>query len=203
MERARALGHVALAVGPSDGPAAARLLGLLGLEVTDNGPSKMGDPWYTAVVDPDTFGGLENLFFVVPVSEAQLRLEAAMGEALADTPELVDYLASKREQPESTSHVALAYRDFDALEAAVQAVEDAVDDDPLLRGRVQVRAFRARPGDADVDERMATSDVFAHADDEAFVPRTVQVFVQTDIVAAGLLLLGQTFELDHVFPPPG
>jgi hypothetical protein len=35
----------------------------------------------------------------------------------------------------------------------------------------------------------------------AFVERTVQVFVQTDVVSTGLLLLGQTIELDYVFPP--
>ena len=68
MERARSLGHVALGIGPGDGPAAAELLRALGLDVTDNGPSKMGEPWYTALVDPRTFEGLENLFFVVPTS---------------------------------------------------------------------------------------------------------------------------------------
>jgi hypothetical protein len=200
MDRPRSLGHVALAVGPGDGPAAAHLLELLGLQVTDNGPSKMGDPWYTALVDPDTFEGLENLFFVVPVSEAQLRLEASLGEQLADTVELEDFLGSKREQPESASHIALAFNDLDTLEEAVLAVLDAADEPPLA-GRVNVRVFRARGGYDDVDERMAASDLFADADDVAFVERTVQVFVQTDIVSTGLLLLGQTIELDYVFPP--
>lgn len=200
MDRARSLGHVALAVGPGDGPAAAHLLGLLGLQVTDNGPSKMGDPWYTALVDADTHAGLENQFFVVPVSEAQLRLEAAIGEQLAEADELGEFLASKRDQPESTSHVALAFRDLDSLEAAVEAVLDAADEPPLA-GRVHVRVFRARGGYDDVDERMAASDLFADADDVAFVERTVQVFVQTDVVSTGLLLLGQTIELDYVFPP--
>jgi hypothetical protein len=197
--RPRSLGHIALAVGPGDGPAAACLLGLLGLQVTDNGPSKMGDPWYTALVDADTFSGLENLFFVVPVSEAQLRLEAAIGEQLADTVELEDFLGSKREQPESASHIALSFNDLGALEEAVLAVLDASDEPPLA-GRVNVRVFRARGGYDDIDERMAASQVFAEADDVAFVERTVQVFVQTDIVSTGLLLLGQTIELDYVFP---
>jgi hypothetical protein len=199
MDRPRALGHVALAVGPGDGPAAAELLRLLGLDVTDNGPSKTGDPWYTAPVDRDTFVGLENLFFVVPVSEAQLRLEAAIGEQLADTDELADFLGSKREQPESASHGALAFRDLDTLEEVVLGLLDAADEAPLA-GRVHVRVFRARGGYDDVDERMAASELFADADDVAFVDRTVQVFVQTDIVSTGLLLLGQTIELDYVFP---
>ena len=200
MDRDRSLGHVALAVGPGDGPAAARLLSLLGLQVTDNGPSKQGDPWYTALVDPDTFAGLENLFFVVPVSEEQLRLEASIGEALVDAEELDGFFASKRDKPESASHIALAYNDLDALEAAVEAVLDAADEPPLA-GRVSVRIFRARDGYADVEERMAASDLWADADDVAFVERTVQVFVQTDVVSTGLLLLGQTIELDYVFPP--
>jgi hypothetical protein len=200
MSRPRTLGHVALAVGPGDGPAAAQLLGLLGLDVTDNGPSKTGEPWYTALVDADTFEGLENLFFVVPVSESQLRLEAAIGEGLAEKEELADFFASKRDQPESASHIALAFNDLGALEEAVLAVLDAADEPPLA-GRVSVRVFRARGGYDDVDERMAASELFADADDVAFVERTVQVFVQTDVVSTGLLLLGQTIELDYVFPP--
>lgn len=186
MERTRSLGHVALGVGPGDGPAAAELLRALGLEVTDNGPSKMGDPWYTALVDPATFEGLENLFFVVPTSHEQRTLEEKM--VALDTSAFV---AAKRDNPESASHVALAYRDIETLEAAVRAVREL--------SRVQVRIFRAKRGHADVDERMAASDVFADITEEAFVDRTVQVFVQTDLVSTSLLCLGQTIELDYVF----
>src|SRR3954470_7186949 len=90
MERARSLGHVALGIGPGDGPAAADLLRALGLDVTDNGPSKMGEPWYTALVDPTTFEGLENLFFVVPTSQEQRALEASMSAVDAS-----EFMASK------------------------------------------------------------------------------------------------------------
>ena len=187
MERTRSLGHVALGIGPGDGPAAAELLRALGLDVTDNGPSKMGDSWYTALVDPATFEGLENLFFVVPTSHEQRALEASM--AIVDTAE---FLASKRANPESASHVALAYRDLDALEAAIRRVREL--------DRVSVRIFRAKRGHADVDARMDTSDIFGQITEEAFVDRTVQVFVHTDLVSTSLLCLGQTIELDYVFP---
>jgi hypothetical protein len=186
MERARSLGHVALGIGPGDGPAAAELLRALGLEVTDNGPSKMGEPWYTALVDPHTFEGLENLFFVVPTSHEQRTLEASMSAVDAS-----EFLASKRTNPESASHVALAYRDLETLEAAVRAVREL--------DRVSVRVFRARRGDPTIDERMDASDVFGEIDEEAFVDRTIQVFVHTDLVSTSLLCLGQTIELDYVF----
>ena len=187
MERARSLGHVALGIGPGDGPAAAELLRALGLEVTDNGPSKMGDPWYTALVDTDTFEGLENLFFVVPTSIEQRAFEEALSAVDAS-----EFVASKRANPESASHVALAYRDLETLEAAVRAVREL--------DRVSVRVFRARRGDAQIDARMDESDVFGEVAEEAFVDRTIQVFVHTDLVSTSLLCLGQTIELDYVFP---
>lgn len=186
MERARSLGHVALGIGPGGGPAAAALLRALGLEVTDNGPSKTGEPWFTALVDPATFVGLENLFFVVPTSPEQRALEASMSAVDASA-----FLESKRANPESASHVALAYRDLDALEAAIRAVQ--------LLDRVDVRIFRARRGDTAIDARMAASEIFASIDEEAFVDRTIQVFVHTDVVSTSLLCLGQTIELDYVF----
>jgi hypothetical protein len=188
MERARSLGHVALGIGPGDGPRAAELLRCLGLDVTDNGPSKTGEPWYTAVVDPLTYEGLENLFFVVPTSHEQRAFEATMTDVDAS-----EFLASKRANPESASHIALAYRDLETLEAAVRAVREL--------DRVSVRVFRAKRGHADVDERMDGSDIFGDVNEEAFVDRTVQVFVSTDLVSTSLLCLGQTIELDYVFPP--
>jgi hypothetical protein len=186
MERARSLGHVALGIGPGDGPASAELLRALGLAVTDNGPSKMGDPWYTALVDPNTFEGLENLFFVVPTSDEQRALEASMSAVDA-----TGFLESKRANPESASHIALAYRDLDTLESAVRAVRGL--------DRASVRIFRAKRGDAEIDTRMDASDVFAGIEEEAFVDRTVQVFVHTDLLSTSLLCLGQTIELDYVF----
>jgi hypothetical protein len=186
MERARSLGHVALGIGPGDGPAAAELLRALGLDVTDNGLSKMGEPWYTALVDPTTFEGLENLFFVVPTSHEQRALEAKMTAVDA-----TEFVASKLANPESASHVALAYRDLETLEAVVRAAREL--------DRVSVRIFRARRGDPAIDARMDTSDVFAPVHEEAFVDRTIQVFLHTDLVSTSLLCLGQTIELDYVF----
>ena len=130
--------------------------------------------------------GEENLFFVVPTSYEQRALEASM-----TTVDTTEFLASKRANPESASHVALAYRDLETLEQAVRAVREL--------DRVNIRVFRAKRGHDDVDARMDGSDVFGGVDDEAFVDRTVQVFVHTDLVSTSLLCLGQTIELDYVF----
>jgi hypothetical protein len=107
--------------------------------------------------------------------------------------------------PESGFHIGVRYDSLDALEHAVLAVQAAIANEPRLAGRMSVTRFRARAGqDPAVDARMAASPVLQADDREAFGDKVVQVFVNTDVVAGGLLSLGQTFELDYEFPgrPP-
>jgi hypothetical protein len=183
------LSHVALNVGRGEGPLAERFLRHLGLLVTDNGPSLLGDPWYTAVVDPEhRAGDLAHLgFFVIPVSDAQRALE----EALRDAP-VEEYLAEKRRKPDSNGHVALNYERLEELEDAVRAL--AADGD--LAARVSALRFRPEAAPEDVAARLDASDVFADATPVRYLDRGVQVFLQTDLVAVGLLRLGQSFELN-------
>ena len=195
---ALALSHVALTVGRSEGPLAARLLGHLGLQVTDNGPSLVGDPWYTALVDPDAYrGDMAHLgFFVVPVSDAQVALEAAVRPAIAALPERERFLADRAGKPDSNSHVALNFASLEALEEAVRALRA----DDQLAGRVSVATIRpAEPATAAIAERLDASDVFAGATPVRYVTTGVQAFAQTDIVTTGLLCLGQSFELNFAF----
>ena len=184
------LSHVALSVGRGEGPLAARFLTHLGLRVTDNGPSLLGDPWYTAVVDAESYGGgMAHLgFFVVPVSDAQRDLEAA---TVRD--DAVDaYLAEKRRKPDSNGHVALNYDRLDQLEAAVRAISE----DAEIADRTTLLCFRPEAAPSDVAARLDASPVFATATPVRYLDRTVQVFVQTDLVSVGLLCLGQSFELN-------
>lgn len=193
MAMTRTFSHVALGVGRGEGPLAARLLGHLGLAVTDNGPSLLGDPWYTAVVDETTYtGGMEQLgFFVVPVSDAQVELERTIaGTAAAEA-----LLAEKRRKPDSSSHVALAYRSLEGIEDAVAAL---LADDELC-GRVDVLRFRPEFTTPAVDERLDASPVYAGATRVRYLSDGVQAFVQTDVVSAGLLAVGQSFELNYTF----
>ena len=192
MQPSREFSHVALGVGRGDGPLATRFLEHLGLEVRDNGPSLVGDPWYTAHIHPDLHDGhMGNVgFFVVPISDEQVELEAAT----ATLPELQGYLDEKRRKPDSTSHVALHYRSLDQLEEAVRALRN----DDELQDRVAVVTIRPEEGDAGVDDRLDRSDVFGDAVRVRYLRNDVQVFLQTDLVAAGLLALRQSFELNAV-----
>lgn len=187
----RSFSHVALSVDRGEGPLAARLLEALGLQVTDNGPSALGDSWYTAVMDPESYaGGLQQLgFFVVPASDAQLQLEARLRE-LGDVRE--DFLAEKRRKPDSSSHVALHYGRLEDLEEAVRVIRS----DGALSARVDVLRFRPITAPPAVDQRLHSSDVFADAEPVRYLTTGVQVFLQTDVVTAGLLSLGQSFELN-------
>lgn len=193
----RAFSHVALTVGRGEGPLAARLLGAFGLGVTDKGPSLQGDPWYTALLDPDVHDGtgLRDLgYFVVPVSDEQLRLEAALGAEVAA--ECTSFVAAKWAKPDSFSHAALNYASLEAVERAVRAL--AADAD--LVGRCDVRAIRPVQAPPDLERRLDESDVFAAADRVRYLTAGVQVFVSTDVVSAGLLCLRQSFELNFEVP---
>lgn len=191
IERRRALSHVALNVDRGEGPLAARFLTAIGLQVTDNGPSLLGDPWYTAVVDPATYAGdLEHLgFFVVPASDAQRAVEAAIYERLAE--ERHALLAEKRRKPDSNGHVALRYRAVEDVEEALGRIR--ADDD--LAERIEVLTFRPAEPAPEVAARLSASAVFAGAAPVGYLRTGVQAFLLTDIVSTGLLSLGQGFEL--------
>lgn len=192
MDRRRALSHVALNVARGEGALAARLLDALGLQVTDNGPSLLGDPWYTAVVDPATYADdlVHMGFFVVPASDEQLAVEAAVRERLG--PERQALLAEKRRKPDSNGHVALRFRAVDDVEEAVRRIRT----DGELADRVEVVTFRPAEAPPEVAERIGRSDVFAAATPVGYLRTGVQAFLLTDVVSAGLLSLGQGFELN-------
>ena len=186
----RSFSHAALVVGRGEGPLASRFLGHLGFDVTDNGPGALGDHWYTAVIDPSTYRGfLDHLgFFVLPVSDAQLELEAAIPRDSVGA-----FAAEKQRRPDSNPHLALRYARLDDLEAAVRALRD----DPDLSSRTDVVRARPEAAPAALEERLDRSDVFADATRVRYLTTGVQAFVLTDVVAAGLLCVGQSFELNH------
>lgn len=191
---APSLSHVALGVGRGEGPLAARLLTAMGLQVTDNGPSLQGDPWFTALVDPEGYdGGMSQLgFFVVPVSDEQLRLEAEVRSAVDGSGAVDAFRAERARKPDSTSHVAV-HLPFEALERAVVALRS----DPELAGRVTVAALRPESPAPGIAGLIEASEVFRDAPTVRYLTTGVQAFVTTDVVSTGLLCLGQSFELNH------
>jgi hypothetical protein len=93
------------------------------------------------------------------------------------------------------------YDSLEALERAVLALEASLKNEPRLAQRMAITRFKSRAGqDPAVDARMAASPVLQADDREAFGDKIVQVFINTDVVAGGLLSVGQIFELDYIFP---
>jgi hypothetical protein len=186
----RQFSHIALGVGRGEGSLAAALLRHLGLAVTDNGPSLLGDPWFTAVIDPDVHDGyLGNLgFFVTPISDAQVALERAMSELA----EVEGLRAEKRRKPDSSPHVAISYRTLDDIADAVTAIET----DSSLTGRHTILRFRPLSASDELESLLDRFSIFSGADRLRYLSDGVQVFLQTDLFSAGLLVLGQSIELN-------
>ncbi|HXY95286.1 MAG TPA: hypothetical protein VEP49_22700 [Acidimicrobiia bacterium] len=207
MHTTRALGHLALYYAPGDMDASRRLLEDLGCTLVENGPAPGKDGFCTVLVDGDSPTYADNILFLAPLTPTQQELERAIREEFsfgAGAPDgpATAFTDMKRHSPETASHFAIRYRDLEALEQVLAAVEaDAAEGGPL-HGRIELTKYRARPGlDPAVDARMATSPAFTGDESTAFANYWIQCFVKTDLFGYGILAFGQTIELDYVFEP--
>ena len=113
---------------------------------------------------------------------------------------LTAYRQMRYDKPESIAHIGIRYKTFEEVEQAILALEKAAQPGGEFEGRIEIAKFRARPGlDPAIDQRMAESPIFDETAKPAFANYWVQCFVKTDLLAHGLLALGQTIELDYVF----
>jgi hypothetical protein len=207
MSSTRTLGHLALYYAPGDMDASRRLLQDLGCTLVENGPAPGRDGFCTVLVDDESPTYADNILFLAALTPTQQELERTIRDHFGtNTPGAAStataFTEMKRWSPETASHFAIRYRDLEALEDALAAVEaDATDGGPL-HGRVELTKYRARPGlDAGVDARMAASRAFTGDEHPAFADFWIQCFVKTDLFGYGILAFGQTIELDYVFEP--
>ena len=172
----RRLTHVELLHRPGERALAAKLLALLGCEPTDR-----GGHWFTSFVDPDApRDWATNVVYASEVGAEQWALERAL------PPEADAYTAATRAQPQRSTHFGFRVATEADLDAIVARVRTAAVDDPELAGRV------------------AVDGVFRPGEPGAIAPNMVQAFIWTDVVAAGLLALGQHIEIQwHLPAPPG
>ena len=195
-DHAKALNHLALHYRPGDSDRIVRLFRTLGLRVEDLGPGRNGDRSLRVVIDasrPDGF------FFVSTATPAQLQFEATLEEACGGA--LGAYRQTRQSDPEAGFHIAVRYDSLEAVEQAIVGLRAVIAEEPGLAERLSVIAMKAHSSDNPaIAERMASSPVFGPEDREAFGEGIVQVFVSTDLVAGGLLSVGQTIELDYIFP---
>lgn len=177
---ARALNHVELVYAPGERSLAHALFELLGFGVRDS-----GGPFLTARIQPEVADLANNCLYASEVTPEQWALEQALRDALATGP-LHDpgagYLARLRSEPQRSCHFGIRYPTVEDLDAALDRVEHVADHAPALAGRVTV------------------SGVFRPGDPGSYTDTMVQAFVRTDVVASGLLTLGQHFELQWQVP---
>ena len=126
MTTARTLGHLALYYRPGDMEASRRLLQDLGCTLVENGPRPGEDGFCTVLVDDETANHADNILFLAPVSPKQEELERAIREQFGDrragaADAATAFTDMKRDSPETASHFAIRYRDFETLEHALLA----------------------------------------------------------------------------------
>jgi hypothetical protein len=170
----RHLTHVELLHRPGERELAARFFALLGCEPVDR-----GGHWLSSLVDPDGERNFsDNVMYVSEVGEAQWALD----QTLERDPAVIEHRAAVRRQPQMSGHFGFRVATDEALAAIVDRVRTAGADDPQLAGRVDV------------------SGVYRPGEDGAIAPNMVQAFIWTDIVAVGLLALGQHIEVQWHLP---
>ena len=178
---ARQLNHVELVYRPGERALAGRVLELLGCRVIDSGGT-----FLSAFVDAGTNDYLNNALYASEVTPEQWELDRSLLEALDGDEGLGAagraYLDRLTQEPQRSFHFGIRYPELELLEATLAAIEAAGRDDPELAGRIGV------------------SGVFRPGDDGAYTDLMVQAFVKTNVLASGLLALGQHVELQWHLP---
>ena len=173
----RCLNHVELLHRPGERELANRLLALLGCEPVDR-----GNHWFTSFVDPaGPRDFVNNTLYASEVRPEQWAFEQVVMDAASPARET--YLEGLRHAPQYSTHFGIRIDDGDEFEATLERIREAGEHDEHLAGRV------------------ALDGVFRPGEPGAIAPNMVQAFVWTDVVAAGLLCLGQHIELQHHVTP--
>lgn len=178
---ARQITHAELVYRPGERALAARVLDLLGCQVLDR-----GGHWFTARVEPAEESYTTNVLYASEVTPEQWAFETALAAQLdADggfAAASATWAAHLRERPQYSYHFGIRLPSRDALEKAVLDIQEAGNDDAELSGRI------------------AVSGVYRPEDPNAATDSMMQVFVRTDVLACGLLTLGQHIELQWHVP---
>ena len=172
----RRLTHVEVLYRPGERELAVKLFALLGCEAVDR-----GGQFFTSFVEPSSPRDYSNnVLYASEVGAEQWSFEQALTAGAG--PERETFIAATRREPQRSTHFGFRVPDEPALDALVARVRHAGLEDGDLAGRVAVDGVY-RPGDPG-----------------AIAPNMVQAFVWTDVVAAGLLSLGQHIEVQWHLP---
>jgi hypothetical protein len=177
------LNHVEMIYRPGERQLAARVFELLGMRVVDN-----GGEWLFALVDPSVGDASNNACYASQVTPEQWELELSLASAMATRDSDVGtaaraYADRVQVAPQHSFHFGIRYlarEDFDAT----------------------LDRFRSAANDLDLAGRVSLLGVYDPSEPGAYAPGMFQAFVRTDVVAGGLLALGQLIELQWHLPRP-
>ena len=199
-------GHIALHYGrPEDGPVTAKLFKLMGFTIREQIQYADGTYFYHFLADPNATNNGDGIIYLSALKEVPRALYQAIRDTFkADTKEerkeVSDYRDAARINPEFGFHVGFLKSSLEELEALVLRIRSAIEDDPDLRGRVEIILNRAKPGTAEIDARMDASPVFKDVTRYTFGRNGVQVFFKTNLLAGPPLGDAVVIEFDYVFP---
>jgi hypothetical protein len=181
LETAQRLNHVEMVYRPGERDLATRVFELLGMRVIDN-----GGEWLFALVDPSVGDARNNACYASQMTAEQWTLEQTLTSAMARGDSEVGtaaqvYADTVRAEPQHSFHFAIRYLERETFDATLDRFR-AADDDPVLA------------------ERAALLGIYDPSEPGAYAPGMFQAFVRTDVVAGGLLALGQLIELQWHLP---
>ena len=173
-QKGRLLNHIEMVHRPGERHLVIKLFRALGCDVQDidnfHLPIPMGGP--------DRFM-LNNVVYASEVTKEQWQFEEQLQKAIAGESALsqayANYDQKFRRNPQYTFHFGIRYPSFGHLEETIAHLQNELD--PELKGRVEIEGIY-RPG-----EPGSMADI------------VMQAFIRTDILAAGLITLGQHIEL--------
>jgi hypothetical protein len=201
----RSMGHVALFYPTAeDGPAAAKLLKLLGFVETQMLPFPNGN-FYRFVVHNQHSGRGDGIFYVSALPAAQAAVNKAAREALGyGTDNEHEAVKALREavkaDPEYTFHVGTLVDSLEVVEKMTLDLIEANKNDPDLKGRLNVTVNRPRLGNAEIDARLDASPAFGDVKRYAYGRNGLQLFVETDLLSSGQIGDTLILEFDYVWP---
>jgi len=210
VQKASALGHLALHFRPGEGPLAVRFFELIGARIKTFGPFPNGDYFYIVALNSTAPDEAEDIVFLSAMTTQQHELEQELAKHLGvgtaqPHPKLQAFFEEKSREPEFFTHFGFHFSRLEDLEAAVQRLDEARRKDPVFAARfqgVQVLKGRGEGDDVEITARMAASPVFSKSDRYPYGANIAQVHIRTDLFAAGLSFLGAVIELDYIFGGP-
>ena len=180
-ETTRQLNHVELVYRPGERELARRVFELLGMRVVDN-----GGEWMLALIDPCVGDASNNACYASQVTPEQWTLEQSLASVMVSGDSEVGtaaqaYADKVQAEPQHSFHFGIRYLEREDFDATLDRFRGSATD-PQLAGRVSLLG------------------VYDPSEPGAYAPGMFQAFVRTDVVAGGLLALGQLVELQWHLP---